>query len=119
MQVHASSLAKLEESKQRYQPDCIVSAVPVDKGNIEGCSHVLIPIADIYNAQLGAYKNAIRQLLRAEGSNFLIHCEHGQSRSAALAIIKAFQCDPTGTMAKRFLIEHTDAQPNPLLPPSR
>ena len=114
MQVHTSSLAELETMIGKLNPDCVVSLVP-EPSRIPGRTHVRAPIPDIYNRQLAAYKDAIRMVIATRGDVVLVHCEMGQSRSAALAIIKAFADDPTGAAAKRFLIEYPDAQPNPLL----
>lgn len=95
-----------------WKPDTVISAIP----NIlppDELQHLSVPIDDIYNVLLISYKQAIRKVLACRGDRLLIHCEHGQSRSAALAIIKLYSEDPN--QIEEWFHEHPEAQPNPLL----
>lgn len=112
MKVKISGIRDLPRTADNWKPDCIVSAVPVPEGMFDG-NHLRVPIEDIYNAQLQSYKDAIRAVLAQDSERMLVHCQHGMSRSAALAIAKLYQHDKHAIAP--FLEEHPEAEPNPLL----
>lgn len=107
------SLKALSHTVRAYEPTTVVSAIPVTFDGEQAFQHVSVPIEDIYNVQLRAYKDAIRKVLACESERIVVHCEHGQSRSAALAIAKVYQQNPDDVAT--FLDQHPEAEPNPLL----
>lgn len=107
------NLRSVAKMVNEWTPDVVVSAVPIGIDGAPPFKHVDVPIDDIYNRELLLYKNAIRAVLAVKGERILVHCEHGQSRSAALAIAKIYQDNPDNVEV--FLTEHPEAEPNPLL----
>lgn len=110
--VRCCGLNALAHHLESFKPDLVISCVPpnVDLGDVPmlkaGCE-------DIYNQTLIPYYNAVRAVLEAEGKRILVHCQHGLSRSAALACAKIYQSDPDGV--EKFLEANPEVQPNPLL----
>lgn len=70
-------------------------------------------VPDILNRQLASYKNLIRNTLQLSEGPVLINCEHGRSRSMALALILVYRENPDDVA--EFLEQHPEAEPNPLL----
>lgn len=111
VEVNISSLLRLSETVDEWKPDCVVAAIPTSlNGDFE---HLSLPIEDIYNVQIAMYKDAVCKVLECTRTRILVHCEHGLSRSAALAIAKLYQAEPDSV--DRFLEQHPEVQPNPLL----
>jgi protein-tyrosine phosphatase len=110
--IQVCGLVALENKLRDFKPDLVVSCVPpgVELGDVPmlkaGCK-------DIYLNQLSAYKDAVRSVLLIEEPRVLIHCQHGLSRSAALACALLWKRDPASV--NRFLEDNPEVQPNPLL----
>ena len=113
MNVTICSIHDLPKYIDSQAPDLVVSAVNGPMELPTSATHLKLPIEDVYNVMLRTYKEAIRDLLHAEGKEIVIHCYHGISRSAALACIKLYQEDPE--LVDLFLKENPKAEPNPLL----
>jgi predicted protein tyrosine phosphatase len=110
--VRCCGLNTLPHQLEQFKPDLVISCVPpnVDLGDTP---MLKTGMEDIYNQTLIPYKNAVRRVLEAEGTRILVHCQHGLSRSAALACAKIYQSDPDGV--DKFLEANPEVQPNPLL----
>lgn len=116
--VEICSLAGLVEKVGTWKPDRVVSLVPAGHERAHEVERVAPRTAafieDVMNQQLSGYKQAIRQVLALREARILFHCEHGRSRSGALAIVKAYQTGGSSAV-RRFLDDNPQAEPNPLL----
>lgn len=109
MKVEISSAIDLNSRCNEFQPEIVVQCYQTP-------SPVQIHPAfmdDILNWDIGVYKNAIRVVLGLTQKRILFQCQHGMSRSAALAIVKLYSEDPGAV--PDFLQSHPEAQPNPLI----
>lgn len=116
-EVNICGLATLDKTIEDFQPDVVVSALRFYPPSLIRSKVVKARwhtnIDDIYLREMAGYKEAIRGVLDLEEERILIHCRHGQSRSAALAIAKIYQGNPDGVT--QFLEDHPEAEPNPLI----
>lgn len=97
----------------RVDVDVVVSAM-TNAPVINGAEHLHLPIDDVYLGQIAGYKDAIRKVLALDGEKrVVIHCEHGMSRSPALALALLYRRNPDDVDA--FLAQNADVEPNPLL----
>lgn len=111
MTVTICGVARLQETIAAWKPDTVVSTVPAP---VHDLAHVEVLIDDLYNKELAGYKRALRTVLACRGKRILVHCEHGKSRSAALAIALIYREDGAVGVAA-FLAAHQEVEPNPLL----
>ena len=112
VEVNICSFDKLWNVINLWKPDTIISAIKIGMPSTN--SHrIEVPIEDIYAREIILYKDAIREVLACTSQRILIHCWHGRSRSAALAIAKIYSVNPDGVAT--FLEEHPEAEPNALL----
>ena len=110
--VRVCGLATLGDQLELFRPDLVVSCVPTNVKH--DLPSVFATCDDIYNQQLISYKNAVRRVIELENAGrVLIHCQHGLSRSAALACALLYKRDPASV--NRFLEDNPEVQPNPLL----
>lgn len=119
MIVQTCGVQALQETILEFNPHLVISCASwesrLDLSEGWSARVVFARVDDIYNQQLIAYKNAIRAALdSAKGEDHvLVHCQHGLSRSAAIACAVLWQHEPSAV--DRWLEQHPDAQPNPLL----
>lgn len=111
MIVAVSSVYALKEI--RTDVDIVVSAL-LNAPVISGAEQLHLPIDDVYLGQIRGYKDAIRKVLAIDDEKrIVIHCEHGMSRSPALAIALLYKHNPDDVDA--FLAQNETVEPNPLI----
>lgn len=114
MEIVICSVKAVATAIARKPPGLVISALrqPI---NQQTKNHHQFAIDDIYNHFIQQYKDTIRRTLRlAEGEDYIVvHCRHGLSRSAALALIIAYNQSPDAV--DELLDMYPKIEPNPLL----
>ncbi len=112
--IRCCGLSTLDREVVDFEPELVVSCVPPTSTTQTSARWLPAGCDDIYNAQLTSYQNALRNLLGAfVGEKTLIHCQHGLSRSAALALMLVYKHNPDDV--RPWLEANPAVQPNPLL----